>query len=157
MGDQQPQEQEKSRRGRHPRLKEKVVEHKKEEMTEYMQQAAALVHQYVPPTPDKIQNVAQAGKVSINPSATPGMISLIFQDYHLQGDTMTLSINQANKQLTNLSVSTYLEKPEDAVTLSVSFAALPDGTSYAGQTVLDVAAKNMQVTISNSDYRKAGM
>ena len=155
MGEQQPQEEEKSGVGRRARRKEAIVENKKEEMTEYMKQAAALVQQYVPPAPDKIQNAVQAGKVSANPSAAAGMISLIFKDYHLPGDSMTLSINQANKQMTNLSVNTYLEKPEDAVTLNVSFAALPDGTSYAGQTVLDVTAKNMRVTVSNNNYKKS--
>jgi hypothetical protein len=155
-GSQQPQEEQQSGGGRHGRLKAKIVEQKKEEMTEYMKQAADLVHQYVPPAPDKIQNAVQSGKVSVNPSAAPGLISLIFKDYHLPGDSMTISITQADKKMTNLSVNTYLEKPEDAVTLNVSFAALPDGASYAGQTVLDVAAKNMRVTVSNSNYQKTG-
>ena len=33
------------------KVKEKVVENKKDEMKEYMQQAAALIHSYVPPDP----------------------------------------------------------------------------------------------------------
>ena len=157
MGDQQPQDDNKMGVGRRGARREAIADNKKEEMTDYMKQAVALVQQYVPPAQEKIQNAAQAGKVSVNPSPAAGMISLIFKDYNLPGDSMTLSINQANKQMTNLSVNTYLEKPEDAVTLNVTFAALPDGTSYPGQTVLDASAKNMKVTISNSDYQKAGM
>jgi hypothetical protein len=37
------------RGGRSGRLKERVVENKKDEMQEYMQKAVALVHKYVPP------------------------------------------------------------------------------------------------------------
>jgi hypothetical protein len=48
----QPQQQPGGRRG--GRLKERIVENKKDEMKEYMERAAALVHQYVPPTPERI-------------------------------------------------------------------------------------------------------
>jgi len=51
----------------------------------------------------------------------------------------------------------FLDDPKDVVNLGVTFATLPDGISYPGQTVLDVTAKNMKVTITNSDYKKAGM
>ena len=36
------------------RVKAKVVENKKEEISDYMKQAAALVHKYVPPDPETI-------------------------------------------------------------------------------------------------------
>src|SRR4051812_1861033 len=39
------------RRGRGGRVKEHVVEKKKDEMKEYMERAAALIQQYVPPSP----------------------------------------------------------------------------------------------------------
>lgn len=156
MASAQPQPEEKSSGGRHPRIKAKVVENKKQEMTEYMQKAAALVHQYVPPSADKIQNAIQAGNVAINPSAGPGMISLNFKNYNLQGDLMTFAVSQSDKKMTHLTVNSYLDDPKDVVNLYVSFATLPDGTSYPGQTVLDVTAKQMKVTITNGDYRKPG-
>ena len=43
----------------------KVIEKKKGEMKEEMQAATALVHSYVPPTPEKIQAVMAAGKVTL--------------------------------------------------------------------------------------------
>jgi hypothetical protein len=153
---QQAQQQQKSG-GRHPRLKAKIIENKKEEMTVYMQKAAALVHQYVPPSPEKIQNVIQSGNVAINPSAGPGITSLILRNYNLKGDSMTFSISQSDKKMMNLVVNSYLDDPKDVVNLAVTFATLPDGISYPGQTVLDVTAKSMRVTITNSDYKKAGM
>jgi hypothetical protein len=154
---QQPQQEQKSSGGRHPREKEKIGENKKAEMTAYMQKAAALVQQYVPPSPEKIQNAIQSGNLAVNPSAGPGIASLIFKNYNLEGDSMTLGISQSDKKLVNLVVNSYLDDPKDAVNLFVTFATLPDGTSYPGQSVLDVTAKKMKVTITNSDYKKAGM
>ena len=47
-----------------------------------------------------------------------------------------------------------LDKPEDAVTLAVSFDSLPDGTNYPKETVLDAKAKQIQVKVSNSGHKK---
>ena len=45
----------------------RVVEKKVDEMKDYMQQAVALIKQYVPPSPDKLKAAASAGNASINP------------------------------------------------------------------------------------------
>ena len=150
----QPQQQQDQGGGR---LKQHMIEKKEGEMKDYMQQVKALVGQYVPPAPDKMQNAFQSGNVSVNPSASPGMISLIFKNYNLPGDSMTFSISEATKKMTNLSVNTYVSDPKDVVTLNVSFAALPDGTTYSGQTVLDATAKQIVVTITNRNYQMLGM
>jgi hypothetical protein len=50
--------------GRRGRVKAKAVENKKEDMKDYMERAAALVQQYVPPQPADIQRAKDAGKVS---------------------------------------------------------------------------------------------
>ena len=46
-------------------LRGHVAENKKEELTDYMKQAVALVKTYVPPDPARIQAVKEAGKVSL--------------------------------------------------------------------------------------------
>jgi len=43
----------------------------------------------------------------------------------------------------------------DAVTLTVGFAALPDGASYNPQITLDAKSKNITVVIQNSGHRLA--
>ena len=50
-------------------LRGKMVEKKTGEMKEDMEAAAALVHQYLPPSPEKIQAAMAAGKITIVPSA----------------------------------------------------------------------------------------
>ena len=51
--------------------KKKIVENKVDDLKEYMDNVAALVKQYVPPDPAKIQASAQAGKVAIDKESTP--------------------------------------------------------------------------------------
>jgi len=153
LGGSQPPQQEEGRRGR---MKEKIVEHKKDEMTEYMQNAKSLIGQYVPPDPNRMQQAFQSGNVSIVPSPASGITELNFKNYVLPGDSMTLSFNTSTKKMTNLNVNTYMNDPKDAITLGVQFDSLPDGTSYPSQTVLNATAKQIQVMTTNSNYQKLG-
>ena len=52
-------------------------------------------------------------------------------------------------------MATYLDKPDDRVTMNVQFAELPDGTTYQSSTTLDAPAKKVVVKIDNSGYRPA--
>src|SRR5271157_4719618 len=60
----EPQQQQGGRQGR---LKEHVVEKKKSEIEDYLQQAKAVISLYVPPDPQKMQQAFEAHNVSIVP------------------------------------------------------------------------------------------
>lgn len=151
----EPQQQ--SGRGRRGgALKKEIVEKKVDEMKDYMQQVAALVHQYVPPDPQKIQAAQAAGNVAAQPAAE-GLSNLTIKNYVKEGDSLALGFDSAAKKIRSYDVNTYLDNPKDnPVKLDVSFASLPDGTNYAQQTVLDAPGKKIQVKITNSGYKKAG-
>jgi hypothetical protein len=134
------------------RVKAAVIENKKSDMQEYMESAAGLIHQYVPPNPAQIQKVKDAGKLSIKP-VDGGRVRLELNDYLLQGDRFTVDINAAANSLAGVNVASYLNTKDDVVALDVRFAALPDSTSYAAETILDAKAKNIRVVIQNSGYR----
>ena len=136
------------------RMKQKVIAKKKAEMKDYMQDVKTVLSMYVPPDPQKMQAAYQAGKVSLNP--VPGAVNLVFTDYALPGDKMTLTFDTATKKITGLDISTYMGEEKDAVTLKVQMGSLPDGTSYAQQTVLNATAKQLVVTTTNSNYQKIG-
>jgi hypothetical protein len=138
--------------GRGGRVKGKVVANKKDEMKDYMEKAAALIHKYVPPAPEKIQKVKDAKKLAVTP-VDPSKVRLELSDYLQSGDKLTITVNAATNTLAGLSVATYLDKPADTVTLDVQFGALSDGTSYQAQTTFVAAAKNIQVVIQNSGHR----
>jgi hypothetical protein len=137
-------------------LRGRIAEHKKEELTEYMQQAVDLVKSYVPPTPDRIQAVKDAGEVSLDLIEPGKRIRLNFHDYLKPGDTLSAEVDVVNNRLLGLNVATYLEDPQDSVDLNVSFGALADGTTYPQQVTLDAPAKEVQVTVENSGYMKIG-
>ena len=62
------------------RLKEKIVENKKDDMQEYMEQAASLIQMYVPPTPAQIQQAKDAGNMALRPQPQ-GRCASSFQDF----------------------------------------------------------------------------
>ena len=149
-----PPPPEPSGRGRRGgRMKEKIIENKKEEMTDYMQKAVALVHQYVPPNPAKIQAVKDAGKATMSMVEPNRRARVEFADYLQPGDSLALEFNPETNHLLAAQVASYLEKPDDAVKLNVQFADLPDGTTYQAATTLDAPAKNISVKIENSGHR----
>jgi len=137
------------------RLKRKVVANKTADMKEYMESAANLIHRYVPPSPADIDSAKKREKVALRPGQN-GRVRLEFTDYIQQSDVMTVDVDAAANALVALGVNTYLEKPEDAVTLKVGFGALPDGASYNAQITLDAKAKNITVVIQNSGHRPVG-
>jgi hypothetical protein len=156
--DQAQQEQQAGgRRRRSGPLKQTIVEHKKAELKEYMQQVAALIHEYVPPKPEKIQAAVTAGNVSIQSLPSQGVATLTFKDYLKEGDSLVLGFDANTKKISSFNVQSYLNNPkDDPVTLAVTFASLPDGTNYAQQSVVSVPAKNVEVKVTNYGYAKTG-
>jgi hypothetical protein len=134
------------------RLKQQVVEKKKDEMKDYMEKAAALIHQYVPPTSEQIQAAKEAGRIAVNPQAG-GKVRLVISQYLKPGDSLTVDLDPASNRLLGLGVNSYLDTKDDVVTLVVQMNTLPDGALYAAQTTLDAKAKNIQVVIQNSGHR----
>jgi hypothetical protein len=143
------------RRGRGGRLKERIVENKKEDMQEYMERAASLVHHYVPPNPDDIDNAKKGGKFAVRPGQS-GRARLEFTDYIKPGDLLTIDVDAAANRLVGLKVASYLDTKDDAVALDVKVGTLADGTSYTQQTTLDAKAKQITVVIQNSGHRPLG-
>jgi hypothetical protein len=138
------------------RMKQKVIAKKKEEMKDYMGQVKDLLAMYVPPDPQHMQQAFQLGKVSLNPNPSSGITQIVFKDYALPGDQMTISFDTTAKKVSSVNVNTYMDEPKDVVTLAVQFASLPDSTNYVQQTVLDATAKKLVVTTTNSDYKALG-
>ena len=134
------------------KVKQQVVENKKSDMQEYMEKAAALIQQYVPPNPAQIQKAKDAGQMQVQPQPD-GKVRVEFRNYVQPNDQMSIDVDAKAALLSGLSVATYLEKPEDAVTLNVRFATLADGSSYTAQTALEAKAKNIRVVVENSGHR----
>jgi len=134
-------------------LKGKIVEKKTGEMKEEMESAVALVQQYVPPAPDMMQVVMNAGTASLA-QAGPGLAALKFPGYAKKGDALTLTFESAMKSLRQVEVNTWLDEPENAVNLKVTMQSMPDGLSYPGNIVFALPKRQIEVRIAKSNYQK---
>jgi hypothetical protein len=134
-------------------LKGKIVAKKTGEMKEELESAVALVQQYVPPSPDLMQVVMNAGTATLS-QVGRGAVALKFPGYVKQGDALTLTFESAVKTLRQMAVSTWLDEPDNPVTLTVTMQALPDGTSYPGNIVFKLPKRQIEVKITKSNYQK---
>jgi hypothetical protein len=146
------QDEGKKKRG----VRGKVVENKKEEISDATKEAVGLVKQYVPPDPAKIQAAKAAGKLTVTPPDAQGNVQIVIKDYLKAGDSLTLAANAATDRIGGVTVATFTDKAKDAVGLKIAFGAFADGTVYPAKIQLDVAAQNLAVAIENSGYKKLG-
>jgi hypothetical protein len=135
-------------------MKRRIIERKQAEIKQYMGEVKGLLVMYLPPDPQKMEQVKQAGNLSVNPVS--GALNLIFSNYAQAGDKMTLSFDTSAKKISSLTINTYLGDAQSVVTLQVQMASLPDGTNYPQQTILNATAKQLVVTTTNANYQKLG-
>jgi hypothetical protein len=137
-------------------LRGKIKEKKKEELSDYMQSAVALVHKYLPPDQEKLQKCADAGKASIHILDPGKRARLEFQDYLQPGDKLSVEIDLTSNTILGVGVSSALGEDKDPVTLEVKFDKFDDGTIYTSETKLEAKAKQVKINVQNSGYRKTG-
>jgi len=135
-------------------LRGRIAEHKKEEMTDSMKKAVALVKTYVPPNPALIQAAKDAGKMSIEVLEPGKRARLNFKDYEKAGDTLGVEVDLVTSRPLGMKVATYLDTPKDVVNLEVRMGQLNDGTVYSSDSTLDIKSKNLTVAVQNNGYRK---
>jgi hypothetical protein len=137
------------------RLKKHIVEKKKEEYKEYAEQMKALAQQYVPPDKEMIQQSYAQGNISIIPGGglPGGEIKLVFHNYVKPQDSMTLIFDKAQKQLLSLQIASYMDDPKDAMTLTVEFSRLPDGTNHVTNVIMNGVSKQLNIATQNASYQ----
>jgi hypothetical protein len=139
--------------GRHGRLKEHVVEKKKEEYKEYADQIKGLVQQYVPPEKSLLEQAYQQGNITVGPEAgAPGQYHLVISNYIKKGDNLSLVIAQG-QGLVSLSIASYLNDPKDAVNVSGQFSAIPGGPNHVSQQTINGVSKQLTIVVQNSNYQ----
>jgi len=135
-------------------LRKKIAANKKEDLTQYMQSAVALVHSYIPPDPARIQQAVDGGNFTVSPSSN--RVRLTFRNYLKANDALDVDIEGPTNRLLGIGVSSYLDDPKDAIQLNVAMGVLPDGTIYNQKSTLSAPAQALTITIENSGYRPVG-
>jgi len=136
------------------RMKQHVVEKKKEEYKDYADAMKALAQQYVPPDKDQLEKAYAAGNITLGPAAgAPNEVQLIIHNYVKPQDSMTLVFDKAQKELLSVQINSYMDDPKDAMTLAVKFTRLPDGTNHVDSVVMDGVSKQLNIATQNSNYQ----
>ena len=137
------------------RLKQRIVEKKKEEYKDYADQMKELAQHYIPPDKDAIQDAYAKGNIAIVPGGgIPGEIKLVIHNYYKLGDTVTLRFDKNLKQFQTISITSWMDNPQDVMNLNVAFGRLPDGTNHISTVTIEGVSKQLTVNTTNSDYRK---
>jgi len=138
------------------RLRQRIVEKKKEEFQEYADQMKDLAQQYIPPTKDLIQDAYSKGNISITPGAggQQSRIQFLIRNYIRNGDSVTIVFDKDQKQLVSISIHSWIDDPSDIMNLSVRFDKLADGTSHAAGATIEGVRKHLTVVTQNDNYQK---
>jgi hypothetical protein len=132
-------------------LRARIAERKGEELKGELESAVALLHSYVPPDPQRLQAAASTMKLL---PAPPGEATIVFSNYNLPNDALTLTFATEQRAIQTADVSTWLDEPSKPVTLVVQFQTLPDGTNHPATTTLSLPTSNLQVKVDNSNYQQ---
>lgn len=135
-------------------LRGRIVEKKKEELTEYMKEAVELVKAYVPPEADRLRASEAEGKLAIQPLPGGGKARLTFKDYLKKDDSLGIDLDTKDNRLAGLEVATYMDSDKEPVTMTARFDTMQAGIVYPAKIVLDAKGKHLNVAIENSGYRK---
>jgi hypothetical protein len=136
------------------RLKRRVVAKKTDEYKDYADQMKALAQQYVPVDGTRLQQAFAQGNILMGPAVGgPNQVQLVIHNYLKPGDSMTLIFDREQKQLLSVQIASYVNDPKDAMTLTVQFSRLPDGTNHISNLVINGTSKQMNIAILNSNYQ----
>lgn len=151
-----PDAKEEKKRG----LRGKAVEAKKAELQASMKDAIALLRQYAPLDPARIQAAKDAGNVSVSTPDPDGAIKVIIKNYLKAGDEVTIDIDGTKNTLKGFGISSYVgdatAKEKGPVTGKIGYAALPDGTLYPAKETVEISAQGLSIDVQNSGYKKQG-
>jgi len=134
-----------------PGLRGKIQEEEQAKLKAYLQEAVALVHSYAPPDPAKLQAAVGSGNLAVAPQPNQS-VRLTFSNYEKSGDSLAIDVDLTDNRLQDANIASYMDSPDDAVTLAVTWGILPNGISYVSNVALSAPAKNLTVTVQNSDY-----
>lgn len=135
-------------------LRGMMMQRKKQEMSDEMRSAVGIVHDYVPPTHERIEACKDAGNASIDVVDPGKRVRLNFKDYKVPGDKLSIEIDLSSNRPTKLSISSFLDSPSKPLTCDVQFGTLDDGTTYAEESTLNLEKQELKVVVENSGYRK---
>jgi hypothetical protein len=74
-----------------------------------MKEAIALVKQYVPADPQRLDAAKAAGKLSVVPPDSQGNVQVVIKDYLKAGDSLKVLANAATDRIGGVTVETFTD------------------------------------------------
>ena len=130
-----------------------VTKKKKDEYEKDATQIRTLAALYIPFSRDKLREALMAGRASLEQDGTNDETAVI-KDYAKPGDQVRITLSRTTKQIEQVSIQSYFEKPSQVLTANVQFFRLSDGTNHPSYTTINAPSKNMAISIVNSDYSR---
>jgi hypothetical protein len=135
------------------RLKERVVENKKEEFGKEMQDLGALVTSYAHMPPDKTQAFAKSATVTKGSGDTAGLIQLQGTNVMQPGDAVTIWADPASQAMRRVEIQTALEK--NPVTMQATFGPVQTGgPTGLLKAVLTYPERKIELTVENFGHQR---
>jgi hypothetical protein len=120
----------------------------------YGQQIASLAAGYTQLQPGRLKQLYAQGNVSLRSGGAPGLDAVVVRNYVKPGDAVTITFDRAQQEVLYIHVASYLADPSDAVTITASFARLPDGTSHVTTATVNGQSKSLTIQDVNLNYQK---
>ena len=103
--------------------------------------------------PGRLQQLYEQGNVTFGSAGAPGEIRIVVENYVKQGDSVTIIYGQPEHAVQSLQISSHLNDPSDAVTITAQFARLPNGPNHVYDLLVNGASKQLTVETQNSNYQ----
>lgn len=127
----------------------------KKKLAEIVQEAVGLVKSYFPLSGEAMRRCRGMGTMATIPLSDES-VQLTFRDYFKAGDVLAVTLDTETNRLVAIRVESFLGKRKNVVTLDITISALPDGTGYASQIALVEESEELNITVTNTGFRKTG-
>jgi hypothetical protein len=131
-------------------LRRKIKEEKTDEMKGMIEQVVQLSNSYLMLNQEKLAQLGRMAQIWMNPDGST--IRLVASGFQQPGDQVTITCEGQTKRQTQTQVTTRIFG--GPMTVLAQYQTMPTGLNYNGQTVINVPAKGMQITINTFNYMK---
>jgi hypothetical protein len=131
-------------------IRRHIEEDKINEMKGTIEQVVQLSNSYLKLNQEKLAQLGQMAQIWMNPDHSA--IRLVASGFQQPGDQVTITCDGATKRQTQTQVTTNIFG--GPMTILATYRQWPTGLNYNDQTVINVPAKNMQITINTMNYMK---
>jgi hypothetical protein len=126
----------------------------KEDYENYGKEIAALAQSYTQPEPGRFQQLFEQGNVLLGSAGAPNEVKVVVNGYLKPGDSVTIIFNKQQQAIQSLQISSYLDDPQNAVTISAQYAQLPNGPNHVASMIVNGVSKELTVQMQNTNYQK---